>query len=264
LWTDTNYNSDGKLADVKNYRYGKTNFEAREDNENFNSAAFNNPNTHTGIGEAVVDPNILTYMSYSAIFPYGNDSWLIRNMVLGLNRSGKHNFANPFTSDFDLYYPYDITLWHWECVFSPTNFRRLVNGRPPVIYSDVTVYYGDIGENDVYTPEKTIGKTVYKYDIYDIGKTIYKYDIYDIEPDIVFFESLKEYGNTLSYETKGYPLKIKESDNWILGGGFAYKKWQIELKYHTNRGLLLGYAFWNAYYTQVSLSVSYKLLSIRR
>ena len=60
------------------------------------------------------------------------------------------------------------------------------------------------------------------------------------------------------------PLEIKEWYNWILGGGFAYKKWQVELKYHTNRNLLDEYVFWYGDYTQISLSVSYKLFSVRR
>jgi len=61
-----------------------------------------------------------------------------------------------------------------------------------------------------------------------------------------------------------YPLEITEDYNWILGGGFAYKKWQIELKYHTDRDLFNKYLFWNVDYTQVSLSVSYKLFCVRR
>jgi len=36
------------------------------------------------------------------------------------------------------------------------------------------------------------------------------------------------------------------------------------LKYHTNRNLLDEYVFWYGDYTQISLSVSYKLFSVRR
>jgi len=59
-------------------------------------------------------------------------------------------------------------------------------------------------------------------------------------------------------------LNIKEIYNFIFGVGFAYKKWQIELKYHTNRELFSDYVMWNTDYTKVSLSVSYKLLSVKK
>jgi len=58
-------------------------------------------------------------------------------------------------------------------------------------------------------------------------------------------------------------IKIRESANFLLGGGFAYKKWQIELQYHTSRDLFRDYIAWKANYTKIVLSVSYKLFSVR-
>ena len=234
----TNYESDGKVAEVKNFRYGKTYIEAQNDNINFQYPAYITPNLHTGVGEAVVDPNILTYMNYTStwydVSGYFMGALPIRNMILGLDEYGEYtSFYNPFN-----YTPISTAgELYWECEFSSSNFRKLVNGRPPVIYPEVTVYYGEIGEYDAYTPLKTTGKTVYKYDIYDV----YGYET----KDTVFFEALKSYGNTLSYEAKSYrynnlkektdyrmygeyyQLAIKEINEWISSyyrvGSYIYK-----------------------------------------
>ena len=191
----TNYESDGKIAEVKNFRYGKTYAEAKGENVNFSASANITPNLHTGVGEAVVDPNIVTYMIYTSYWVAlnsGTGSLPIRNMILGLDENGEHKpFLNPFIYNT---MPFSRNAeYYWECVFSPANFRRLVNGRPPVIYPEVTVYYGEIGENGAYTPQNTIGKTVYKYDIYDYE-----------DGNTVFFESVKSYENSLWYEPKSY------------------------------------------------------------
>ncbi|GHT72815.1 hypothetical protein AGMMS50262_02680 [Bacteroidia bacterium] len=54
-------------------------------------------------------------------------------------------------------------------------------------------------------------------------------------------------------------LEITERANFILGGGFAYKNFQVELKYHTNRELLGNYSSWQSDNSRIALSVSYKL-----
>ena len=59
-------------------------------------------------------------------------------------------------------------------------------------------------------------------------------------------------------------LDIKEADSWILGVGFAYKKWQIEFQYHTNRYLLNEYPAWETEYAKVALSISYKFFNVRK
>ena len=233
----TNYTADGKTADVKNFRYGKTYAEAKDDNVNFTLPALNTPNLHTGVGEAVVDPTILTYMDYSSLWINKMDTLPIRNMILGLNESGQHiSFLNPFR---------EVTLdtaelnndWYWECTFSAANFRKLVNGRPPVIYPEVTVYSGDIDENGFYTPEKTNGKTVYKYDIYDI-----------LVLDTAFFEHLNYYYNSLSYEPKSYRYNIlKEKDDYRFDGE-SYKLVNKEVnkwRYNVNGMAVTNYQYIN-------------------
>ena len=96
-----------------------------------------------------------------------------------------------------------------------------------------------------------------------------RYGLY-LNDDMKFF--LEAYYNPLIYINKndGFVylsstmLNIAESSNFIFGGGFAYKKWQIGLKYHTNHDLVNDYVTWRAYYTKVVLSVSYKLVSVRK
>ena len=67
-----------------------------------------------------------------------------------------------------------------------------------------------------------------------------------------------------SYHPNTYTLDITEMDNLIFGGGFAYKKWQIGLKYHTNRDLFRSYREWITDYTKIECSVSYKLFSVKK
>ncbi len=184
----TNYNTKG-VAEIINYRYGE----------------FNQSNMqHSGLGEAVVDPNILTYMigSNNYVIPFP-----IRYMILGLDPNGEHKpfYSNPFeTADWSQGAHEGIA---WSCSFSATNFRNILNGRPPVIYPEVTVYYGDIGNEYNYTPEKTNGKTVYRFNIEDPNT------------GEAFFETLRYYGNTLSYEPKGYLYNnMKEKLDYKFNG----------------------------------------------
>ena len=97
-----------------------------------------------------------------------------------------------------------------------------------------------------------------------------RYGLY-LNPDTKYFFEVY-YNNPSLYINKndGFPyikqatLDIKESQHFILGGGFAYKNWQFELKYHTNCELFVTYYAWNTDYTKAVLSVSYKLFSIRK
>ena len=61
---------------------------------------------------------------------------------------------------------YPVYTWEWECTFSAFNFQRLLNGRPAVVYPEVTVYYLKDGATQ-FSPENCNGKTVYQYDIYE-------------------------------------------------------------------------------------------------
>lgn len=165
--TIENYSASGKLADKKVFKYGKTYGDIGRLLE---------PNTHTGAGEPVVDPNIRTYMNFSSYMV----NFPIENMILGLNQSGKHlAFSNPFVGP-----SYDDRSWYWLCNFSPLNFRRLLNGRNAVLYDKVTIYEGDIDEVN---------------DIYPLGKTVYEYDLKGYYPGEYFFEQPQYFGNMLGY-----------------------------------------------------------------
>ncbi len=203
----TNYTLDGHQAGEKDFRYGKAYGEGYDPANGYDSNAENYPNIHTGLGEAVVDPNILTYMNYTYFFPsaYSPFTFPLRNMILGLSPSGEHTaFSNPFN---DMYFASEE--WKWICSFSALNFRRVLNGRPPVVYPEVTVFYGSIGEGNNYTPEKTVGKTVYRYDIWG----------HDMAGNIAFFESPRYYGNVLSYESERYHYdNLVEKDDYRFDG----------------------------------------------
>lgn len=162
----TNYTSDGKIADVKQYRYGPTYYEANLQNLNLPGIAGNNTNQHIGFGEPVVDPNILTYARFGT---HGNLPTNMQNMIVGLGPNGQQSgYSNQFYSP-----SYIGSEWKWECRFSPVFFRALLNGRNAVVYPQITEYHGDIGYMD-NTPQNTTGKIVYKYDIYDpMGDSTY-------------------------------------------------------------------------------------------
>jgi hypothetical protein len=63
--------------------------------------------------------------------------------------------------------------------------------------------------------------------------------------------------------SKGINKKIAEGNNFIFGGGAAYKNWGLELRYHTSRDLLADYSLWFTKYPKVSLTASYKFISIQ-
>lgn len=204
-----NYTAEDSVADVKCYGYG----------------AADSSFTHTGLGEAVVDPNVLAYANYTsgAHFP-------LRYMLLGLSPTGQNeNFSNPFTLS-----PTTQGVWGWECTFTVENFRRILNGRTPVVYSEVTEYHGDIFTYP-YSADNTIGKTVYKYDIYD---------------NVKFFEEPEYYGNNLSYAPKKYRYNILTEKTDYMYENQKYRivkqegfQWRKDYRY------VMGYQYTNAYHT---------------
>ncbi|MBE6284799.1 MAG: hypothetical protein E7098_10730 [Mediterranea massiliensis] len=166
-----NYTSNGSLSDSQYFRYGK-------------SSGINSID-HSGAGEPVVDPNVLTYLGFNEY----RTNTSIRNMVLGLSPQGQQtSFTNPFDN-----FMLEGTEWGYECVFSAQNFRRLLNGRQAVVYPEVTVYYGNPGNSYYYQPQNTTGKAVYYYDIDDV-----------LAQDTSFFEKPTYHGNVLSYRAKKY------------------------------------------------------------
>ena len=80
----------------------------------------------------------------------------------------------------------------------------------------------------------------------------------------VYYNSFICINKNDGFAMPGYILDIRESDNWIFGGGFAYKKWQLKLQYHTIRDLFSEYTAWGSDYTKAAVSVSYKIFSVKK
>lgn len=222
-----NYTADGVRSDSKHYSYGKTYHE-----EYGWPAGYD---IHTNAGEPTVDPTIETYMSYqsSAYVPMS-----VRNMVLGLDPKGNDRFYNynPFKSytqpegpNFD---------WEWECTFSAFNFRRVLNGRPAVVYPEVTVYYQKNGKTGC-EPENCNGKTVYKYDIYE-----------ETQYDTAFFEKPEYFDNVLSYEGEKYRYNLLKEKIDYMSNGQEYKPKRHEtLTWHPSGASVGGWEYSNMHGT---------------
>ena len=135
-------------------------------------------NRHIGCGEAVVDPNVLTFMTFSYYNTNNaplNNPRQMQKMVLG--------------QDSQIRYLVNIqgsATW-WDAYFSANTFRSLLRGRRPVVYPEVTVYHGNPD-----SPGECKGKTVYKYDIYATHHDQYTYYPLsfkpDATPDTAYFE----------------------------------------------------------------------------
>lgn len=183
--TITNYATDGIIAGQKHYRYGKTNHE-------YYGASYAGNNAYTGLGIAVVDPNVLTYMNFAERVNF----FSVKNLVVGLDGYGQRTaFLNPYENN-----PY--SEWAYESTFSPANFQRLLDGRQPVVYAEVTEFEGPLDE---YA------------NVYPNGKTIYRYDLGENEYPGGFFEPLMYYGNRLGAESKKYKYnRLKEKADYTF------------------------------------------------
>ena len=224
----TNYTADQQIADVKTYRYGNIQ---------------QNSNTHTGLGIAVVDPNVLTYMKFDCTGPYIQDifcgdipinsdgeiyytphdayvicfteSFSVLDMLKNIMPTWK--LGNPFSN---LCLRVNDITWGYACRFSADNFRNLLNGRPPVIYSEFTIYNGDIGDNDEYHPENTSGKTVYQYDVMDQYSVMEQCGAAPIEENVFFEEPLYmddgegHYFNLSYYENSSRYNKLSKKTDY--------------------------------------------------
>lgn len=224
--TITNYTSDNKVADIRQYRYGPTFKEANQQNLNLPVDPSNTSDKHIGFGEPVVDPNILSYSHFSSS---GNLPTQIYYMLLGLNPAGQRtNFANPFD---DVFYS---RQWRFDVQFSPVFFQSLVRGRNGVVYPEITIYYGDVGYDDNH-PENTAGKTVFKF------------DIYGVQNDSSYYQCPQYYGNTLDFmqhtATREHPI---ERSDYAYDGFFKiYRK--ESYTYQISGGSLYDYVFKNTY-----------------
>lgn len=171
-----NYTVDGKLASQDEYRYGFTCKEAKQKHFPVPVDEFFGICTHTGLGEAVVDPNMLTYLSYNCS-PYRLPHGFLQ-MLHGIHMNSSSSFEN-YTSG-------DGGAWWWEATFSAFTYRNLLGSRNAVVYPEITVYHGDPESSG-----KIIGKTVYKYDIYAYNTRHYLSDPNQMMyPDTTYVESI--------------------------------------------------------------------------
>lgn len=195
----TNYTAEGIIANTKCYRYGELLFYPYSANDAVTPQGYSD--THTGVGEAVVDPTILSYATFTSL----QAPSFVGYMLAGLSPNGQYeSFTNPSPP----------AEWEWQCHISVANFRRLLDGRSPVVYPEVTVYHGDIDNSNATAPAL-------------MGKTVYKYDVYETIPnELVFFEKPQYYGNTLSYEPMKYRYgMLKEKRDYsYTGNGFLLKR----------------------------------------
>lgn len=234
----TNYTSDGVVSDVREFRYGPTNQDVQNKKLNLPTIAGADMSEHIGYGEPVVDPNILTYTQIKSSSDIISK---ISRMLIG--KSNPNDFSG--LSNFNGKSGY-------QCTFSPLNFRSLLQGREPVVYSEITEYYGQMGDN--ITPQNTTGKTVYEYQIYDNtgsvpdsvynvplrydGNTLlvegsaYKKDYLTKKTDYFFYYYVgKYYPTTLQTETYKYSLYHRTSSNYILANEFDPGWYQYYLDY---------------------------------
>jgi hypothetical protein len=209
----TSYTADNVESNTEYFKYGPLRYVQTAENENLVPQPYSA--NHTDAGEPVVDPNIFSYASFASS-PYIPSP--INYMLAGLSPYGKYEaFYDPFhnTNGHDGNYGY--TNYKWECSFSSSNFRAILDGRPAVVYPEVTVYHGKTGEYNVPALQDLIGKTVYKYDVYEPSAY-----------DTAFFESPQYYGNrqnTLYYEPLGcrYNTLLEKREYAYTGDGFLLK-----------------------------------------
>lgn len=212
----TNYAADGTLVNEDHYRYGFTCRDIRNRNFSLPLPGYYGINDHVGCGEAVVDPNLLTFMSYSYSPARTPNGFL--QMVAGQHSGFEHIQIG------------DGGAWWWEAYFSAITFRSLLGSRRPVVYPEITVYHGNPD-----SPSECKSKTVYSYDIYEYNfssgylspfRQVYK-------PDTTYFEVVYYLGGgSLAYmewPAKRHQLKSvsdysydSESGQWLLAGEEKY------------------------------------------
>lgn len=181
-----NWTADGQIASKDYYRYGFTygdiihrNFPLPlPENINLNDTL----NHHIGCGEAVVDPNLLTFMSFNYSQNINGTPGEFQKMTLGLPSS----FSNICNSQ-------GKATW-WDAYFSASTFRSLLGGRHPVVYPEITVYHGH-----PYEAYECTSKTVYRYDIYSYQHSPYTYYMSSFNqtalPDTAYYEPVCYYSN---------------------------------------------------------------------
>ena len=174
-------------------------------------------NHHIGCGEAVVDPNLLTFMTFSYYKtgdPSFNQPRQIQKMALGQNSAVRNmvNSQGPAT-------------W-WDAWFSARTFQSLLGGRRPVVYPEVTVYHGNPD-----MPAKCKSKTVYKYDIYAVHHDGNTYYLLSFDPSAT--------ADTAYFELTHYHY-FNDAPGLMLDGNQAAKRHQLKSRsdysYNTSDG----------------------------
>lgn len=174
-----NYTAANVLANQEEYRYGFTYRDIDAIGFPLPKPSSYSLDSHIGCGEAIVDPNILTYLSFDysqARIPSG-----FLQMLLGIHVGGIGNF--------EIFDVGDGGAWWWEARFNAMNFRKLLGGRRAVVYPEITIYHGNPD-----LANSCIGKTVYKYDIYAYDLTSARYYLSGFgqtsQPDTAYFEPI--------------------------------------------------------------------------
>lgn len=215
-----NYTRDGKLADYKQYKYGYTVDYVEKNNLPFPKMQKENSQTHTGLGEAVVDPNLLTFMDYEYSTSYIPRGFM--EMMVGKHLEGNFSFEN---QDRCLN-SYFMEAWWFTARFSAAYFRKLLGGRPAVIYPEITIYNGK-GDST----KGNLSKTVLTFEnIYGVFNARLHYlseagTDYS-KPDTLYFEPIRysSSGGVRFLETIEYPHKrgqLKTKAEYVIKQVYA-------------------------------------------
>ena len=245
-----NHTANDSIANEDHYRYGFTlgdiiqrNFPLPlPDTLNTGNLSFNDTiNHHIGCGEAVVDPNLLTFMTFSYYRPGHecfNNFRQIQKMALGQD-SEVRNMINIQGS----------ATW-WDATFSANTFRALVGGRRPVVYPEITVYHGNPD-----TPDRCKVKSVYKYDIYAVHHDQFTYYLKSFDQtgtaDTAYFERIcydmfSDAPELMSDEyqaAKRHQLKSKSDYSYNTGNGAWNLVSEEEYSYNEESMSIGGYIF---------------------
>lgn len=208
----TNWAADG-TASTDYYRYGFTYEDILQQNFPLPLPENYNIKDHIGCGEAVVDPNLLTFMNYSHATDV-RTPLEFQKMVVGLPSAFK-----------DISEVHGKATW-WDAEFSANQFRALLGGRRPVVYPEITVYHGH-----PYIQDECKSKTVYKYDIYSYGLDYYTHYLSAIRhfaPDTAYFEPVYYNNNRpglrpMENPAQRHQLKSKSDYSYNSNSG----KWEL-------------------------------------
>jgi hypothetical protein len=159
-WNSTEQGAGFRIAEIANYtsQYSTSQYSTLTSKTIYKYGKLlgngSNGPEHTGAGIAPVEPNALSYLNLKSFgLPLYNYNYF------------RHYHANPNIVGIDQYSWEELA--GVEYVFDNAIFRSILNGRPAVVYPDVTVYKGEFRKNGYTTLDKTLGKTVYKYDYLD-------------------------------------------------------------------------------------------------